>query len=97
MNRVVEDRLDSPLTLSERFGGLLSVGAMLLLLSFFAYHQLARTGFFTAAFGPAEMFSLYGPILVSVVAPLAKAWGRWRNSTRPLEAAYNLFLAVGSL
>lgn len=97
MNRLVEDRIDPPLALSERFGELLGVGAMLLLFSFLAYHQLVHTGFFTSAFGPAEMFFFYGPIIVSTVALVAKAWSSRRNPARLFEAASNLFLAVGSL
>jgi hypothetical protein len=37
---------------------------MLLCMSFFVYHQVARTGFFTAAFGGPAMFFFYGPMLL---------------------------------
>jgi hypothetical protein len=50
----------------RRWSGLYTVGLMLLLLVFFAYHQWKRSGFFTPAFGPAEMMALYLPIVGSL-------------------------------
>jgi hypothetical protein len=85
------------LTLAERAGELAVIAAMLLLAGFFAYHQLARTGYFTAAFGPLEMLCLYGPIVVSFAAPIVRLATGQRNPARPLEAATSLFLGIGSL
>jgi hypothetical protein len=39
---------------------------MMLLCGFFAAHQLAHTGFFTAQFGLVEMLCVYGPILLTL-------------------------------
>jgi hypothetical protein len=92
------DRTDKEiLSLSQRLGGLARLVVMALLLAFFAIHQLANTGFFTAAFGPVEMVGLYGPILVSFAAPIARALSGRHNPARPFEAATNLSLAIGSL
>ncbi len=70
---------------------------MLLLLGFFADHQLTRTGFLTARFGPLEMAALYGPILVALVAPVVRALTGRRNPARPFDVAMYLCLSAGSL
>jgi hypothetical protein len=85
------------LTPSQRWTGLATVVAMLVLLGFLAYHQLSNTGFFTAAFGSLEMLCLYGPILVSFAAPIVRVISGRHNPARPFEAATNLSLALGSL
>lgn len=85
------------LTPSQRWCGLATVVAMLVLLGFFAAHQLANTGFFTAQFGSLEMLALYGPILISFAAPIARAISGRHNPARPFEAAMNFALAIGSL
>jgi hypothetical protein len=70
---------------------------MLLLLAFFAYHQWQNTGFFTDKFGWAEMLALYVPILISLGPPILRLLQGRRNPARPLEAAVDLSLAIGSL
>ena len=85
------------LTPSQRWAGLATIVAMLVLLGFFAFHQWANTGFFTAAFGSLEMLALYGPILVSFAAPIARAISGRHNPARPFEAATYVSLALGSL
>jgi hypothetical protein len=96
MKTVVEKTDKEVLTTSQRWMELLIVAGMLLLFGFFAYHQLTNTGFFTAKFGPLEMFCLYGPIFVSLAAPVVRALSSRRNQARPFEAATNLSLALGS-
>ncbi len=85
------------LTPSHRWAGLATVVAMLVLLFFFAAHQLANTGFFTPQFGSFEMLALYGPILVSFAAPIVRAISGRQNPARPFEATRNISLAIGSL
>jgi len=85
------------LTPTQRWTGLLVIVGMLLLAGFFAYHQFTNTGFFTAKFGSLEMLCLYGPILVSFAAPIARAMSGRQNPGRPFDAATNLSLAAGSL
>ncbi len=85
------------LTSAQRLGELISVVALLLLFGFFALHQFGHTGFFTAGFRSLEMLALYGPIILAMVPPLMRAASGLRNPARPLEAAANLALALGSL
>ncbi len=73
------------------------VAMMLFLFAFLLTHQLRGTGFFTDRFGPFEMFCLYGPIGLALVAPLARALTGRRSAAWPVEAATSLFLAAGSL
>lgn len=84
------------LTASERLTEPISIVVMLLLFSFFVYHQAADTGFFTDRFGPVEMFFLYGPLLLSALAPIIRAATGRRNLARPAEVITNLFLAAAA-
>lgn len=97
MKTVVDKTHKDVLTTDQRWAGLLIVVGMILLFSFFAYHQSANTGFFTAKFGLLEMFFLYGPIFAALGAPIARALNGRRNPARLLEGAANLFLLIGSL
>jgi hypothetical protein len=76
---------------------LASILTMAVVLSFFAYHQLGQTGFFTLKFGPLEMVCLYGPIILSPTAAILRAVSGHRNTGRPLEALVNLFLVSAAL
>ncbi len=82
---------------AQRWAGLAALVAMVLLFGFFAIHQLANTGFFTAAFGSFEKVCLYGPILVAFAPAIVRALTGRHNPARPFEAASNLALAIGSL
>lgn len=70
---------------------------MALLASFFAYHQITPTGFFTGQFGPFEMLCLYGPIALSLAAPTARALTGQRNPGRPLEVVTNVCMVLAAL
>jgi len=70
---------------------------LLLFFSFLLYHQRANTGFFTAKFGALEMLCLYGPLVLSLAAPVVRILTGRRNPGRPFEAATSLFLMLGSL
>jgi hypothetical protein len=85
------------LNTSQRWGELIGVAAILLVLAFFAYHQFANTGFFTASFGTFEMALLYGSILSSALAPLMRALTGRRNPARPVEAAGNLLFEAAQI
>jgi hypothetical protein len=97
MKTVGEKTDKEVLTAGQRWGELISIVAMLLLFGFFAYHQVANTGFFTAKFGALEMFCLYGPILVSLAAPVVRAVSGRRNPARPFDVATYVFLAMAAL
>lgn len=81
----------------QRWGGLYVTALMSLLLAFFAYHQWKKTGFFTANFRLPDMIALYLPIFVSLVPPILRAIQGQRNPSRPVEAAGDVLLAIGSL
>jgi len=81
----------------QRWRGLYVTVLMLLLLAFFAYHQWKKTGFFTAQFKLPEMVCLYLPIIISLVPPFMRTIQGRRNPTRPVEAASDVFLAIGSI
>lgn len=96
--KTVGEKIDKEvLTIGQRVGELISVVLMLLLFSFFVYHQVAQTGFFTAKFGALEMFCLYGPILLSLIAPVVRAVSGRRNPARPFDVATNVFLAIAAI
>ena len=97
MNTTAKKTDNEVLTTAQRWLELSFDVAMLLLFGFFAYHQLTHTGFFTAQFGPLEMICLYGPIIVSLVAPIVRALAGRRNPARPFDVATNMSLAIGSL
>ncbi len=82
---------------TQRWAGMYTVVLMLLLLAFFGYHQWKNTGFFTDKFGWVEMLALYAPILISLAPPIQRLIQGKRNAARPLEAATDLSLAIGSL
>ncbi len=48
--------------------GIAIVVFSLLMMSYFALHQIRSTGFFTAAFGTSEMLLLYGLLLLGIVS-----------------------------
>jgi hypothetical protein len=85
------------LTIPQRFGELVSVAIILLILAFYVYHQMANTGFFTTKFGPLEMFAFYGSIVLSLVPAGLRAFMGRRNPVRPIEATCNAFFAFASL
>ena len=85
------------MTPARRWAGLYTVALMLLLLVFFAYHQWKKISFFTDNFGTVEMIALYGPILISIGAAIQRAIQGRSNPARPLEAASDLSLAIGSI
>jgi hypothetical protein len=97
MSTVMKETEKELLTPAQRWLEASTVVAMLLLLAFLVYHQQANTGFFTARFGAAEMFCLYGPILLALIAPAIRAVTGRRNPARPFDAATSLSLALGSL
>ncbi len=97
MKTVAEKTDKEVLTTGQRLGEIISIIVMLLLGGFFVYHQVANTGFFTAKFGAVEMICLYGPILVSLVAPGVRAVSGRRNPARPFDVAMYVFLAMAAL
>jgi hypothetical protein len=64
MNPVLSAQRHAP----SKYAGLVPVSiGTILVVAFFAAHQLWSTGFFTSAFGPLETFLFYSSILYGVV------------------------------
>jgi hypothetical protein len=76
---------------------LFSAMALIVLGGFFVTHQRLDTGFFTERFGPVEMLCLYGPFVLSLAAPLARAFSGQRNPARPVEVVTHLCAALAGL
>src|SRR5579862_1771353 len=83
------------LTLGQRFGEIVSVFIIFLILGFYLYHQFANTGFFTGNFVGWVVFVFYGSFALSVLPALLRAVIGRRNPVRPFEAAFDLLLASG--
>jgi hypothetical protein len=96
MPTVTERRelLSLPQRVAEPFFSAIALG---ILGGFFAAHQLLQTGFFTDRFGPVEMLCLYGPLILSLAAPLAHMVSGRRNPARLVEVATHLCAALAGL
>ena len=97
MLSVADNAHKNMLTTQQRWLEWLLIAAMLLLLGFFLYHQAAKTGFLTEKFGLLEAISLYGPIVLALVAPLVRFFTGDRNFARLFEVAANLALMFGAI
>ncbi len=64
---------------------------------FFVAHQRLQTGFFTDQFGPVEMLCVYGPLILSLAAPLTRMVSGQRNPARPVEVVTHLCAALAGL
>ena len=96
MSTIGEKSEKDILTIGQRVGECISIVILLCIMGFFLYHQSAQTGFFTATFGSVEMLCFYGPMLLSLAAPLARAVIGRRNPARPLEVVTNVGMALGA-
>lgn len=85
--------LDTPQRVIDPILSTICVG---ILISFFAYHQFAQTGFFTARFGVVEMLCIYGPILLSLFAPISRVLTGHRNPARPLQVLTDVCIALAA-
>jgi len=97
MKTVEEQSKKQVLTPAQRGGEVISLVVMLLVFGFFADHQVAHTGFYTAKFETMEMVCFYGPILLSLAAPVVRAATGHRNPARPFEIVTNVFLALAAV
>jgi fumarate reductase subunit D len=76
---------------------IITIVVMMLVIAFFVFHQATNTGFFTAKFGPFEMLCFYGPMIVSLAAPIVRGIRGKRNPGRPFEALTNLCTALAAI
>ncbi len=91
------NRVENGMSPARRWSGLYTLGLIILLLIFFAYHQSKRTGFFTSSFGSAEMVALYIPIVISMLAPIIRLVQGRNEAARLVDAVSDVCLAIGSL
>lgn len=82
---------------SDRLSELVGLGVVLLLTLFFVFHQVAGTGFFTAAFGTLEAVLFYGVVPFSVVVSLARFLRGRRNPVRPFDVLSSGWMAATCL
>jgi hypothetical protein len=85
------------LTPAQRFGEVVSVIILALILSYFWRLWIIDAGFFTSAFGPAERFWFFGPMILSLAAPLVRILLGRRNPARPFEIVTNVLMVIGAL
>jgi len=65
--RVEAEAKKDTLPYSERVGNIVAVVVIILVVLYFAAHQMWSTGFFTSKFGSAEMFLFYASLLYGLV------------------------------
>ncbi len=82
------------LTPAQRFGELVSVCIILLILGFYIYHQVANTGFYASNFVGFTEVVFYGTFVLALLPALLRATIGRRNPIRPFEAAFNLISAA---
>jgi len=88
---------EKKLTPFRRWSGLYTLGLIVLLLIFFAIHQLKKTGFFTSRFQATEMVALYLPIIISMLAPILRVLQGRNDPARLMETISDVCLVVGSI
>lgn len=81
----------------ERFGELVGVAIMILIIAFFVYHQVSNTGFFTQRFGPLEAFLFYAAGVAGMAAPILRAVTGSRVRARWFDLGSSLLWAVASI
>jgi hypothetical protein len=82
------------LSTAQRFGELVSVVIVLLILGFYVYNQVANTGFFTSNFVGWTIVVFYGTFALSILPPLLRATIGKRSTVRPFETAFNFLSAA---
>lgn len=83
--------------MSERWGQIVPVAGILIVLLFLIIHQTASTGLFTAQFGTTEAFLFYAPIITFLLSLMAKIVIGRKNAVRPFDAFTLAFLAVATI
>lgn len=79
---------------AQRFGELVSVIIILLIMGFYVYNQVAKTGFFTSNFVGWTVVVFYGTFALSILPALLRATIGRRSPVRPFEAAFNFMSAA---
>jgi hypothetical protein len=85
------------LTPAQRFGEVISLIITALIIGYFWRLWTIDAGFFTSAFGPPEQFWFFGPMLLSLAAPLVRMLVGRRNPARPFEIVTDVLMALGAI
>ena len=78
----------------ERVVGIAIVVFSLLMVSYFALHQIRSTGFFTETFGTIEMLLLYGLLLLGIISASLESVFSRRLLSRLFDVFGGLILAA---
>ena len=85
------------LTAAQRFGEVISLAIMVLVIAYFRQLWTMQAGFFTPAFGPWEQFWFFAPLIFGLAAPLVRVVVGRRNPARPCEIATDLAMVIGAI
>lgn len=85
------------LTPIRRFGEIISLAVIAVIIGYFWQLWTMGAGFFTAAFGPLEQFWFFGPMIASLAAPITRIVVGRRNPARPFEIATDVLMVIGAI
>jgi hypothetical protein len=85
------------LTPAQRFGEVVSLIITALIIGYFWRLWTIDAGFFTSTFGPPEQFWFFGPMLLSLAAPLVRILVGQRNPARPFEMVTYVLMVIGAI
>ncbi len=85
------------LTPAQRFGEVISLAILALIIGYFWHLWNIEAGFFTGAFGPWEQFWFFGPMFASLAAPIMRMLVGRRNPARPFEIASDVLMVIGAI
>jgi hypothetical protein len=94
----IERRTDKEyLTPSQRFGEVISLIIMALIIGYFWRLWSIDAGFFTSAFQPPEQFWFFAPMLLGLAAPTMRLLVGRRNPARPFEMVTDVLMVIGAI
>lgn len=79
---------------SERAGNIIGIVGVLLVVLFFAVHQMQSTGFFTSSFSTAEMLLLYLSLVAGMITTAMRALFGRKNLARLFDVFGACFFTV---
>lgn len=79
---------------SERIGNIIGIVVTILVVLFFAFHQMQSTGFFTSSFGTTEMLLFYLSIMAGMVTAIVRALFGRKNPARLFDMLGACIFAV---
>lgn len=85
------------LNAGQRFGEMVSIVILALIIGYFWRLWTIDAGFFTSAFGPPEQFWFFAPMILSLAAPTVRIVVGRRNPARPFEIVTDVFMVIGAI